>query len=141
MNRYLKEFFHRGLIFAGFGPIVLGIIYAILQATLTDFSLSGGEVLLSTVSIYLLAFLQAGATVFTTIDHWPLPKVLACHFATVYGAYLFCYLVNTWIPFHPQALLIFTAVFLAIYAAIWLSVYLSVKALQKRLNEKQKELQ
>ena len=31
MNKYLKEFFHRGLIFGGFGPIILGIVFAILK--------------------------------------------------------------------------------------------------------------
>jgi len=56
MNRYLKEFFHRGLIFGGFGPIVLGVIYAIVEASVADFSLSGMQVLVAIVSIYLLAF-------------------------------------------------------------------------------------
>ena len=46
MNKYVKEFFHRGLMFAGFGPIVLGIIFAILQYTIDGFSLSGMQVLI-----------------------------------------------------------------------------------------------
>ena len=34
MTKYVKQFLHRGLVFGGFGPIVAGIIYAILQSTI-----------------------------------------------------------------------------------------------------------
>lgn len=40
MNRYVKEYITRGLIFAGFGPIVLGIIYSFLQAFDANFKLA-----------------------------------------------------------------------------------------------------
>ena len=30
MNKYVKEFLIRGMMFSGLGPIVLGIIYAFL---------------------------------------------------------------------------------------------------------------
>ena len=136
MNQYLKQFLHRGLLFGGFGPIVVGIVYAILQETVAGFSLSGREVLLAILSTYLLAFIQAGASVFNQIDHWPLAKSLFCHFGSLYLAYSACYLVNTWIPFVPQVLLIFTAVFAAVYLVIWLAVYCIVKATGNRLNTK-----
>lgn len=38
-----RRIFHRGLIFAGFGPIVAGIVYAVLQGTSPDFSLPEGR--------------------------------------------------------------------------------------------------
>lgn len=136
MNRYIKEFFHRGLIFGGFGPIIMGIIYAILQKTLPDFSLSGSEVCLAIFSIYILAFIQAGASVFNQIEHWPITKSLFFHFGSLYLAYVICYLLNSWIPFKAEVVLIFTAVFIGIYFAVWLTVYFSVKAAEKRLNEK-----
>ena len=60
MNKYLKEFLHRGLLFGGFGPIILGIIYAVLESTLKDFALSGIQVLIAIISIYILAFLSRG---------------------------------------------------------------------------------
>ena len=31
MNKYLKEFLKRGLMFGGFGPIVLGVIYFLVN--------------------------------------------------------------------------------------------------------------
>ena len=136
MNRYIKEFFHRGLIFGGFGPIIMGIIYVILQKTVPDFSLSGSEVCLAIISIYILAFIQAGATVFNQIEHWPITKSLFFHFGSLYLAYVICYLLNSWIPFKAEVVIIFTAVFIGIYFAVWLTVYFSVKSAEKKLNRK-----
>ena len=136
MNKYLKEFLHRGLMFGGFGPIILGIIYAILEATLADFTLNGGQLLIAIVSVYLLAFLQAGVSVFNQIEHWSIPKALLCHFSVLYLAYVLCYLLNSWIPFNPNVLLIFTGIFVGLYLVIWLTVYVSIKLVTKRLNSK-----
>lgn len=136
MNKYVKEFFHRGLVFGGFGPIIIGIIYLIVSKTVENFSLSAEEVLLGIVSIYILAFLQAGASVFNQIEEWSLPKSLLFHFTTLYVAYVLCYLVNSWIPFAWEVLLIFTTIFVVIYFAIWIIVYLSVKAASKKFNTK-----
>lgn len=136
MNTYVKSFLHRGMLFGGFGPIVVGIVYAILQATVADFTLTGGQVLLAIVSTYLLAFLQAGATVFNQIEHWPLAKSLLCHFATLYIAYTLCYLGNTWIPFEPAVLLIFTTIFVGGYFLVWGIVLLCIKAVSRKMNKK-----
>lgn len=135
MNVYVKNFLHRGLMFGGFGPIVAGIVYLVLSMTLSDFSLSGGEVFTAIVSTYVLAFLQAGTSVFNQIEEWPVPKSLLFHFLTLYVAYSACYLVNTWIPFEPMVLLIFSLIFLVSYLIIWLTVYLAVKATGRRLNK------
>ena len=138
MNRYVKEFLRRGLMFGGFGPVVAGIVFATLGATLENFSLSGSQVLLATVSTYLLAFIHAGASVFNQIEHWPIGKSLLFHFLSLYIAYSVCYCVNSWIAFEPLVLLIFTAVFAAIYFAVWLTVYFSVKLSARSLNKKLK---
>lgn len=136
MNKYVKEFFHRGLMFAGFGPVILGIIFAIIETTQEGFSLGGYEVLIAILSTYLLAFVQAGASVFNQIESWPIAKSLFCHFGSIYLAYVLCYIVNTWIPFEIMAVVIFTAIFLVAYAVIWLTVYFIVKASEKKLNAK-----
>lgn len=136
MNIYLKNFLHRGLIFGGFGPIILSIVYAFLENSIPDFSLSGTQVLLAIVSTYFLAFLQAGASVFNQIENWTVPKALLCHFTTIYLAYSICYIINTWIPFEPMVLAIFTAIFVVIYFIIWITVFLSVKAVSRKFNSK-----
>ena len=119
MNKYLKEFLHRGLMFGGFGPIVMGIVFFIIEKTVDGVSFNATEVLLAIVSAYLLAFIQAGATVFNQIEDWPLPKPLLCHFVSLYIAYSGCYLLNTWIPFEPMVLVIFSVAFTATFFRIF----------------------
>lgn len=136
MNKYLKEFLHRGLMFGGFGPIVVGIVYAILSKTVDGFSLEGTEVLIAILSTYLLAFVQAGVTVFNQIEDWPVPKSLLCHFVTLYVAYSLGYILNSWIPFEPMVLVIFSLIFAVTFFIIWLIVYLSVKAISRKMNSK-----
>lgn len=136
MKSYVKAFFHRGLIFGGFGPIVLGIIYAILENTVESFTLDGVQLLVAIISVYLLAFVQAGVSVFNQIEEWSIPQSLLCHFSLLYAAYVTCYLVNSWIPFEPLVLLIFTAIFVVAYLVIWITVFVSVKLVSRRLNER-----
>ncbi len=136
MNKYLKTFLHRGIIFGGFGPIILGIIYAIIEKTAENFSLSGIQTLIAIVSIYFLAFVQAGASVFNQIESFSIPKSLLCHLSVLYVAYVVCYLINDWIPFNINALLIFTAIFLIIYFVVWITVFVSIKIASKKLNAK-----
>ena len=134
MNKYVKEYLHRGLIFGGFGPIVAAIVLFIVSLATGGISLTGGELLLAVLSTYLLAFVHAGASVFNQVEGWPVAKSLLFHFLTLYLAYSLCYVVNSWIPFDPMVLLIFSAIFIVTYAIIWLVVYLSVRAVSKRLN-------
>ena len=130
----VKDFFLRGLLFGGFGPVILGIVYLILHFTLEDFTLTGDEVFIAILSIYLLAFVHAGASVFNQIESWPVAKSVLCHFGLLYVAYVLCYVINSWIPFEPVVLGIFTAVFAAVYGLVWLIVYTCIRATVKRLN-------
>lgn len=134
MNKYLKSFLHRGLLFGGFGPIVASIVFLAVSYTVDNFSLSAQEVLISTLSTYLLAFIHAGASIFNQIEHWSLPKSLLCHFGMLYAAYSLCYIANSWIPFEPKVLLIFSLIFIVGYFAVWITVYLCVKNTTKKLN-------
>ena len=135
MNKYLKEFFKRGLMFGGFGPIILGIIYLIISLT-SNLVLSGYEVFIAIVSIYLLAFIQAGVTVFNQIESWSISKSLLFHLGSLYLAYLGCYLINYWIPFNWIVVLIFTIVFVLTFFIIWGIVYFVVKQTTKEMNKK-----
>lgn len=136
MNIYLKRFLQRGIAFGGFGPIIVGVVFYILSLTLEGFSLGGGEVFLAILSTYILAFVQAGASVFNQIEEWPLAKCTFVHFLTLYLAYVLCYLTNSWIPFDINVVLIFTAIFATGYFVVWLAVFISIKAVSKKLNAK-----
>ena len=134
MNKYLKAFLHRGLIFGGFGPIIVGVIYLIISLFTEGFSVSGKEMFFVIISTYLLAFVHAGASIFNQIDEWPITKSLFFHFSTLYLAYVLCYLFNDWIKFDFKIIMIFTAVFALIYFVIWAIVVISIKITEKRLN-------
>ena len=139
MNNYVKVFFYRGLIFGGFGPILLGIVYLILSLSVEDFSVSGTDVFSGIISTYLIAFIHAGASVFNQIEHWPISKSLLFHFLTLYLAYSICYIINAWIPFEPMMLLWFTLIFTVTYFIIWITVVLVIKLTEKRLNKNLKQ--
>ena len=130
----VRDFFYRGFLFGGSGPIIAGIIYLILHFALEDLTLTGLQVFTAIVSTYLLAFVHAGASVFNQIESWPIAKSLFCHFGILYVAYVLCYVINSWIPFEPLVLGIFTAIFAVGYAVIWLAVYVSIRVTVKRLN-------
>ena len=135
MKKYIKEFLLRGMMFGGFGPIILGIVYLVLSYTIDDFSLNGIEVFTAIISVYLLAFIHAGASIFNQIEGWGIAKSLLYHLSTLYIAYSLCYIINSWIPFEWTVLLIFTLVFLAVYFVVWFIVYFCVKATSKKFNK------
>lgn len=134
MKKYLKEFLKRGLMFGGFGPIILATIYFIISKVDKTITFQGDEFLLGTISVYLLAFVHAGASVFNQIEEWGLNKSIGVHFAVLYIAYSACYLLNTWIPFDGKVFLIFTGIFIAVYTVVWTIVYLCVRNSGKKIN-------
>ena len=135
MKKYLKEFVLRGLVFSGFGPIIAGIIYFSISLSVDGFSLNGKQVFVAIVSTYLLAFVQAGASIFNQIERWSIGKSALIHFSVIYVAYVLCYIMNSWIPFDWTVILIFTAIFALVYFVIWLTVYLIVRKTSREFNK------
>ena len=133
MKKYVKEFLKRGMLFGGFGPIIAGVVYLIISIY-TEFILSPVEVFLAIISTYLLAFIQAGASIFNQMD-MPILKTMALHFSFIYIAYVSCYLINSWIPFKWEVIIIFTAIFLITYLIIWLVIYLIINNTTKKMNK------
>ena len=134
MNKYIKEFFLRGLMFSGFGPVIIGIIYIVLSKTAEGFTLTAYDVFMGIISTYLIAFVQAGASVFNQIEHWSTPKSLLFHFGSLYIVYSLSYIANSWIPFEPKVLMIFTLIFVIVYFAVWITVYAFAKHTKRRFN-------
>jgi hypothetical protein len=135
MNKNLKEFLYTGLLFGGLGPIVLGIVYLIIDFNI-DLSLSGSEFLLGILSTYLIAFVQAGSSTFHHFETWSTAKSFGIQLMLLYFSYLFFYLVNSWLSFSWIPIIVFTALFVVGYLIIWLVIYLIVKNNAKKLNEK-----
>ncbi len=134
MNKYVRQFLHRGLLFGGFGPIVVSIVFVIIESAANTITLNAKQILIAVLSSYVLAFVQAGATVFEQIDHWSTPKSVFFHFLSLYIVYIGTYLINTWIPFSKSVVLIFTGIFIAVFFIVWLIVYCAVRSTQKKMN-------
>ena len=134
MNKYIKEFLRRGLMFSGFGPIIFGIIIFTISKTVDNVDFSGETFLLGIISTYIIAFVQAGVSVFNQIEHWSLPKSLFCHLGMLYAVYFLAYVLNSWIPFEWGVIALFTAIFVVVYFVVWFTVYFIAKSTGKKLN-------
>lgn len=136
MNKYLKAFLTRGLMFGGFGPIIVGIIMYIVSYFDSSITTTITQMFLAIVSSYLLAFIHAGSSIFNQIDEWPISKSIAIHLSCLYITYLACYLINSWIPFDWKVVIIFTLIFIVTYAIIWTIVYFATKKTARKLNSR-----
>ena len=136
MNKYFKEFLHRGLMFSGFGPIVFGIIVLCISYFDSVAVHSARNIFMGIVTTYTIAFVQAGVTVFNQIEHWSVPKSMFCHFGLLYVVYSLSYIANSWIPFKAEVIVTFTVIFAVLFFAVWGIVYLCVRKKKKKINEK-----
>lgn len=140
MNKYVKQFLLRGLIFSGLGPVVCGIVFWILDLSGVNPLLNGGQMLLAIVTTYVIAFVHAGSSVFTTIESWSKFKQMLIQGTCLYTVYTVGYLLNNWIPLDWMVIGIYTGVFVLAFLFIWGSVYFSVRTQEKLLNKKLAEL-
>lgn len=136
IKKYYKEFLLRGLMVMGGGPIVLAIVYAILELCGVEVMLNGWQAALGIIAIAALAFVAAGVTVVYQIEELPLIKAIGIHGATLYIAYAIVYLVNGWLVRGYIPFLIFTAIFIVGYLAVWGIVYLVIKRNTDKINAK-----
>lgn len=139
MKKYVLEFVKRGLMAASGGPLILAIIYGMLEATKTVTVLTPGEACMGIVSITVMAFIAAGITMIYQVESLPLPMAILIHGGVLYLDYLMIYLLNSWLP--GNAVGIFTIIFFAGFALVWLVIYLCIRKKTKRLNEKMKARQ
>ncbi len=136
MKSYLKEYCKRGIVFGGLGPIICGIVYMIIDFTGVDLKLEGWQILLAIVSSYILAFVQAGSSVFEQIEEWSSIKALFWHLLSIYLVYLLTYFVNRWIPFSWLAIVTFSAAIILGFLLIWIIIYVLNRRLKNKLNSK-----
>ena len=141
MNKYVKEYLMLGLMFGGFGPIVAGIVYLCVERSGVELNLTGFDVFLAIISTYIMAFVHAGSSVFNRIESWGKAKSMFFQLTSLYLVYMGAYLINHWIPFKVEAILIFTSAYILGYLIIWFSVYFIMKKQSKALNEKLKSTQ
>ena len=135
MKKTILEFIRRGLAASGLGPLVLAVLYGILQRQGVVQTLTVSQVCLGIVSLWALAFVAGGMNVVYQIERLPLMAAIAIHGGVLYGSYLATYLINGWLSWGTAPILVFTGIFAAGYLIIWAVIYSIIRRNTKRINE------
>ena len=141
MKKFVLEFLRRGLIAAGIGPIVLAIVYLILQQTAAVETLSVNQVCIGIFSITALAFIAGGMNAIYQVERLPLMTAILIHGGVLYIGYLGTYLLNDWLGFGIIPIIVFTAIFVVGYIVIWAIIYSIIRRNTAKLNEMLKKKQ
>ena len=134
MKPFAKEFFRKGLTAWGFGPMVLVVLYLILQKTGNLQTLTVHEVCLGMLSLSALAFVAGGMNAIYQMERLPLMLAILIHGGVLYISYLAAYLVNDWLDWGRIPLLMFTGAFVLGYLLIWAIIYVVTKKRTDGLN-------
>ena len=135
MKQHIQEFCRRGLMACGFGPLVLAILYLVLQRSGAIDTLTVREVCLGIISLSALAFLAGGMNIVYQVERLPLPVAILLHGSVLYAAYLATYLINGWLAQGTGPLLVFSAIFVLGYLAVWAVIYVTTRRSTARLNK------
>ena len=135
MKRHILEFIRRGMMACGLGPLVLAVLYLILQHQGLVQAIKVSEICLGIVSLSALAFIAGGMNMIYQVERLPLMAAISIHGAVLYIAYLVTYLVNGWLERGITPLLVFSAIFILGFLLIWAGIYFITKRNTERLNE------
>ena len=142
MKKMVLEFFRRGAVACGLGPLVLAVLYLILQKTGNLETLTVSQVCTGIFSLSALAFLAGSLNVVYQVERLPLMAAVTIHGVVLYACYLVTYLVNGWLEDGMMSLLVFTCIFAVGYLLIWAGIYCIIRrntdSLNEMLQEKQK---
>ena len=141
MKKFVSEFFRRGLTACGFGPLVLAIVYMILQQTANVHTLTVNQVCIGVFSVTLLSFVAGGMNSVYQIEQLPLMFAILIHGIVLYLSYLATYIVNNWIEWALIPISAFSGVFVAGYLIIWAIIYTVTRRNTKQLNKILREKQ
>ena len=141
MKKMIVDFLHRGLVACGLGPLVLGVIYLILQKQSGIQALSVDQVCTGIFSLSALAFLAGGMNVLYQIERLPLMVAILIHGSVLYISYLGVYLINGWLENGPVPILVFSGIFVLGYLIIWAVIYSIIKRNTDHLNRILKKTQ
>ena len=141
MKNTVKEFLRRGIAACGLGPIVLAILYLILQRNGTVESLTLNDVCVGICSLCALAFIAGGMNVVYQIERLPLMGAISIHGGVLYVSYLATYLLNDWLDWGTAPVLVFTGIFVVGYLLIWAVIYSIIKRNTDKINEVLKKKQ
>ena len=134
MKKIVLEFLRRGLMACGLGPIVLAVLYLILQHQANLETLTVNQVCLGIFSLSALAFIAGGMNVIYQIERLPLMVAILIHGSVLYISYLCTYLINDWLEWGVTPILVFSGIFVFGYLVIWAIIYSIIKRNTEKLN-------
>ena len=134
MKKIVLEFLRRGLMACGLGPIVLAVLYLILQHQANLETLTVNQVCLGIFSLSALAFIAGGMNVIYQIERLPLMVAILIHGSVLYISYLGTYLINDWLEWGVTPILVFSGIFAFGYLVIWAIIYSIIKRNTEKLN-------
>ena len=141
MKKCILEFMRRGLTAFGFGPLILAVLYLVLQQQGLVQMLTVNEVCLGILSLSMLAFIAGGMNVIYQIERLPLMVSILIHGSVLYVSYLATYLVNSWLELGIMPILVFTGIFVLGYLIIWAVIYSVIRYNTSKLNNVLKKQQ
>lgn len=141
MKKHVADFFRRGLVACGFGPLVLVIFYLVLYHYGDVQMLSVREVCTGIVSLSVLAFIAGGMNTLYQIERLPLMLAILIHGGVLYISYLVTYLINGWLEQGVTPILVFSVIFVVGYIFVWGIIFSITKRRTARLNAILKEKQ
>ena len=119
----------------GFGPMVLAVVYGILQRCGVVETLSVHRVFVGIFSLTVLAFVAGGMNAVYQIERLPLMVAILIHGAVLYLGYLGTYLLNGWLEWGALPILVFSGIFALGYLVIWVIIYSIIKRNTEKLNK------
>jgi hypothetical protein len=141
MKKFILEFLRRGLVACGFGPIVLAVLYLVLQQSADLVTLTVNEVCIGIFSLTALAFIAGGLNALYQIERLPLMVAILIHGGVLYCSYFATYLLNDWLDRGVIPILIFSAIFVVGYIVIWAIIYSIIKRNTAKINDVLKKKQ
>ena len=141
MKKNILEFVRRGMTACGIGPIVLAILYLILQHQGRLQTLTVNQVCLGIFSISILAFVAGGMNVIYQMERLPLMAAITIHGGVLYISYLITYLINDWLQWGTTEILVFSGIFVLGYIIIWLIIYSIIRRNTEEINKVLQEKQ
>ena len=135
MKQHIAGFFRRGLTACGLGPLVLVVLYLILQEQTGMKILSVNQVCVGILSLSVLAFVAGGMNEVYQIERLPLMVAILIHGTVLYVCYLATYLLNGWLEWGRAPILVFSGIFAVGYLMIWAVIYTVMKSRTEKLNQ------
>ena len=136
MRKFVLDFLRRGSVACGFGPIVLAVVYLVLQQQGVVQTLAVDEVCVGIFSLSALAFAVGGMNAIYQVERLPLMVAILIHGVVLYISYLSTYLLNGWLEWGAAHISVFTGIFVIGYLAIWAIIYSIIKKNTDTINEK-----